>query len=407
MILLKENDLDSLVKGSQILTYSSSLLISQVIRYRKRQKWWMVDEYLTQEYGEQYKKEIGMITSLIAASRRYGLKGSYVSLDRNSYTAANKLTHQGISYRKTRRLLDLLDTDHYITLYVGYYDPYAEIGQRSFFICEEKMNDLWEGVDVSSAMKREEDTIIVRDSTTKEELPTRQFKGITVLREDLLKYNKMLSNHSVAINGQDVHLSYKRVYHDNLQSSGRYYSNSSFQTIGKENRTRILIDDSETVELDYSSMHLRLLYTQEGIELEQSFYPYYVEGVDKSVSKICGLMLLYNDNKRNAINAARQHFERSSIVVENVSEIINYLLESNKRISKHFFHRDMWKGLQFLDSSIATEVLQMCISRNIVALPYHDSFRVKREDKEILKGIMFEGWKRVMKTTNNCVVEEK
>ena len=217
----------------------------------------------------------------------------------------------------------------------------------------------------------------------------------------------MLSNHSVAINGQDVHLSYKRVYHDNLQSSGRYYSNSSFQTIGKENRTRILIDDSETVELDYSSMHLRLLYTQEGIELEQSFYPYYVEGVDKSVSKICGLMLLYNDNKRNAINAARQHFERSSIVVENVSEIINYLLESNKRISKHFFQRDMWKGLQFLDSSVATEVLQMCISRNIVALPYHDSFRVKREDKEILKGIMFEGWKRVMKTTNNCVVEEK
>ena len=57
--------------------------------------------------------------------------------------------------------------------------------------------------------------------------------------------------------------------------------------------------------------------------------------------------------------------------------------------------------------SIATEVLQMCISRNIVVLSYHDSFRVKREDKEILKGIMFEGWKRVMKTTNNCVVEEK
>ena len=407
MVSLEEDNLEAKIRGSQILTYSSSLLTEQVIRYRKGQRWSEIDLFLIEQYGIQYKKEISMLTSLIASARRYGLKGAYISLHKENYTAANKLTGQGVSYTKTRKLLSLLDSDGYITLYVGYYDTKNEVGVKSFFICEEKMNDLWEGVDTSTAMKREEDTIVVRDSKTKENLPTRQFRGIALLREDLQKYNSLLSRHSVSIDSQEVNISYKRVFHDCLQSSGRYYSNSSFQTIGKEHRANIIIDDCETVELDYSAMHPRLLYTLDGISLPQSFYPYYVEGVEKSVSKICGLMLLYNDNKRNAINAARQHFERNGIAVENISEIISTLIENNKRISKHFFHRDMWKGLQFLDSSIATEVLQMCISRNIVALPYHDSFRVKREDKEILKGIMFEGWKRVMKTTNNCVVEEK
>ena len=118
MVSLEEESLEAKIRGSQILTYSSSLLTEQVIRYRKGQRWNEIDLFLIEHYGIQYKKEISMLTSLIASARRYGLRGAHISLDKNSYTAANKLTGQGVSYTKTRKLLSLLDSDEYITLYV-------------------------------------------------------------------------------------------------------------------------------------------------------------------------------------------------------------------------------------------------------------------------------------------------
>ena len=102
VIQMKEElyKLDSAIKGSMILNYSNELLATEVIRYRTKQKWSGVDSVLIERYGVQYKKEISMITSLIASSRRYGLKGCQVSLHEAHYTAANKLTRQGISYTK-------------------------------------------------------------------------------------------------------------------------------------------------------------------------------------------------------------------------------------------------------------------------------------------------------------------
>ena len=72
------------------------------------------------------------------------------------------------------------------------------------------------------------------------------------------------------VDGETVDLSYKRVFHDNLKGSGRYYSNNSFRTIKKEHRAEILIDNLPTAELDYSAIHPRILYTLEGIPFARS-----------------------------------------------------------------------------------------------------------------------------------------
>ena len=405
MISLKENDsLDVQIKGSQIMTYSSSILHTEVIRYRKKTSWGCVDSVLTEEFGIQYKKEVSMITSLIASARRYGLFGAYISLHKDDYSAANKLTHQGISYIKSVRLLHLLDEAGYITLYVGYYDVQNECGVKSFFICNDKMNTLWEGVDTSKAMKREEDTIIVRDSETKENLPTRQFKGIKLLRSDLQRYNELLSKNNISIDGQDVSISYKRVFHDNLSFSGRYYTNSTFQTIEKEHRPSIKMNGIQTIELDYSSMHPRILYSLEGYSLNKEFSPYEIDGVDRSIVKLCMLMMLYSCDK---LQAQRAIFSKLKIPWTDTVDIVNKIEEHNSLIANRFYTKDLWKVLQNYDSRIATNVLMACIERRICVLPYHDSFRVLEGDKEILRGMMFEAWKKEIGNTNNCVVEEK
>lgn len=388
-----------------MLTYSNEVLKKEVIRYRKGQKWKSVDEELTLRYGHEYIKEIGMVNGLVASSRRYGLKGSEVSLHKDSYTQANKITKQGISYTKTRKLLTQMDADGLITLYVGYWDVQDESGVSSFFIVNPEYEEMWEGIDVSSAMKKEEDTIVIRDSKTKVSLPTRSFRGVRLLREDLEKYNKILSKHVVEVGEEVVDVSYKRVFHDNLKGSGRYYSNNSFQTIEKEIRTDIKINGAQTIELDYSAIHPRILYSLEGIKLDKGWSPYAASlNVERDVLKVGLLILFYSKNRQSAIHEISTKMKRQYSEADN---IVRALEEHNKDISQHFYQKDMWKALQHYDSLIASEVLALCIHRNIIALPYHDSFRVEEGYKEILLGIMYDGWRRVVGDTSNCVVECK
>lgn len=388
-----------------MLTYSDDVLKKEVIRYRKGQKWKGIDEELTLRYGHEYIKEIGMINSLVASGRRYGLKGSEISLDQNSYTQANKITKQGISYTKTKRLLTQMDADNLITLYIGYWDAQDESGVSSFFIVNPEYEDMWAGVDVSCAMKKEEDTIVIRDSKTKISLPTRSFRGVKLLREDLDKYNKLLSKHTVLVGDEVVDVSYKRVFHDNLKGSGRYYSNNSFQTIEKEVRTDIKIDGAQTIELDYSAIHPRILYSLEGIRLDKAWSPYAAPiNVERDILKVSLLILFYSKNRQSAIH---EIWTKMKLQYADAEKIVKALEEHNKSISQYFYQKDMWKALQHYDSLIASEVLSMCIHRNIIALPYHDSFRVEEGYKEILMGVMYESWRRVVGDTGNCVVECK
>lgn len=409
VIQIKEEvyKLDSAVKGSQILNYSLEIMGSEVIRYRKKQKWSGVDAILMEKYGVQYKKEISMINSLVASSRRYGLKGCQISLDPHSYTAANKITKQAISYTRTRKLLEKMDVDELITLYIGYWDSDKGVGIPSFFIVNPLYAEMWEGVDTSAAMKREQDTIVIRDSVTKEDLPTRSFKGVVALRTDLNKYNKLVAENTVEINGERVLPSYKRVYHDNLQSSGRYYTNNSFQTIEKEHRDDIRINGNITVELDYSAIHPRILYTMENIKLDKEWSPYYVQGVDKKVSKFCLLTMLYAQDKVKAMGAAWNELRKIGTTWEDVEQVFTSLEERNKQIMHHFYQKDLWKSLQYLDSCIASNVIALCMDRNIITLPYHDSFRVEEDYEEILRGLMFEAWQSVLGNTSNCRVDRK
>lgn len=409
MIYIKEEQhkLDGAIKGSQVLNYGAETLKTEVIKYRSKQKWSSIDTVLVEKYGVQYKKEISMITSLVASSRRYGLRGCQISLDHHAYTAANKLTGQGLSYTKTKRLLELMDTDNLITLYVGYWDIERERGVSSFFIVNPLFSDMWEGIDISGAMKREQDTIVVRDSKTKEDLPTRSFRGIVALRQDLNKYNKLLAASKIEINGELVDPTYKRVFHDNLLQSGRYYSNNSFQTIEKEHRDYICINDMPTVELDFSAMHPRILYTMENIKLDKNFQPYYVSGVDKKISKMCLLTMLFSSDRLAAMRASFNTLKVIGTEWEDVERAFTEIENNNQPILKHFYQRELWKTLQYIDGCVASNVIALCMDRNIVTLPYHDSFRVEEDYGEILCGIMHEAWKNVLGNTSNCVVEKK
>lgn len=402
----EDNSLETSIRSCQVFTFSQDVLTSQVIRYRKSQKWKSVDDSLVVRYGKGYYKEISMINTLVATAKRHGLKGSRISLHEAHYSLANKLTKQGISYTRTKQLLHKMDADNLITLYVGYWDAKTETGEQSFFITQPEYDEMWEGVDTSAALARQEEDIVIRDSITKEYLSTRPFKGITLLREDLNAYNRMLKQHTVTVDGEKIDVSYKRVFHDSLKGSGRYYTNNSFQTIKKEHRTEILIEGKPTAELDYSAIHPRILYTLEGVALEKTWKPYDPPGcdVDRDIRKISLLIMLFSKDRHSAVWEISQ---KANILYAEAENIVSALEKHNSQIAKHFYQKDLWKALQHYDSRIATEVLLTCVRRNICVLPYHDSFRVEEGYAEILYGVMFEAWNRVMGNTTCCVVERK
>lgn len=142
MVNLKDTEVNNVIKGCQVFTLTEEVMTKEVIRFRKNQKWEEINTKLIERYGIQYKKEIAMLNSLSASAKRHGLRGSQISLDRSAYTAANKLTGQGISYVKTKRFLEAMDNDGLITLYIGYWDVKEEVGVSSFYIIEEEYDEM-------------------------------------------------------------------------------------------------------------------------------------------------------------------------------------------------------------------------------------------------------------------------
>ena len=210
----------------------------------------------------------------------------------------------------------------------------------------------------------------------------------------LTVFNKMLAQHKLTINGEPLDVSYKRVFHDNLSGSGRYYSNNSFQTLKKEHRVDIQIDGVTTAELDYSAIHPRILYTLEGIVLDKNWKPYdpdcaLSQSLPREVRKVGLLIMLFSKDRHSAVWELAKQSEYS---YETCARLVESLEEHNEKIKKHFYQKDLWKALQHYDSRIASEVLALCMSRNICVLPYHDSFRVEESCAEILLGIMYEGY---------------
>lgn len=398
----REDEVEVVIKSSRAIEVVSP---SSVIRVRKGQKWEPIIQTITEEVGHQYLKEVNMLCSLIAMALRYNRLGSQVSLDRNAFSAANRLTRQGLSYRKTKRLLPLLEELGYIELYIGYYNVEKGYGVPSFFLITEKMRDLWQDIDLSSAPKRDEPDVIVRDSLTKEDKPTRGMRGIVLLREDLNAYNQLLRNSHISIQGEELPTEYKRVYHDTLQGGGRYYSINALQTLPKGERPLIKINGYDTVELDFSSMHPRVLYSLEYIQLHPAFSPYNIAGVTREEAKQACLCLLYSTSRLGAIRALVHgkyvsSFERAEIVVALVER-------HNKAITKYFGKSEMWKVLQHIDSKIASHVLTAMVARKLPVLPWHDSFVAELYNEPILRGLMFDAWRRELGSTVNCVVEQK
>ena len=191
----------------------------------------------------------------------------------------------------------------------------------------------------------------------------------------------------------------KRIFNNgSFEQGGRFYG-GWWQAIPSRFRPYIAIDDHQTIEVDYSGIHINLLYLQENLPLSLDDV-YTIEGFpteSRKVLKVALQILLNSQNETRALRSIRNKFPAKDYpeLFTQVSheQIIDAFKEKHVGIQKYFY-KGAGVKLQFIDSQIAEDILLALASQGIAVLPIHDSFIVRKDAVEILKDSMKEAVRR-------------
>lgn len=247
----------------------------------------------------------------------------------------------------------------------------------------------------------------------KEEYPMEWLDTIAETECVMEQYDNILSNSVITIGGFEIlEKFFRRIWIGDLYTYGRVHDNGGFQTKTKQMRKSILIDGLPTVTIDLSSLHPRLLYAKENIELPYDFDPYPALDIKLDIKRINKFKKFYNIEEYNPtrsftkvallilINAdsivsarcalegklksdakkggSRREKEMKFIGIPcdiDCGWVLNSIMEHNSDIAKYFASGKS-KELMNKDSNIIMDVLATLTSQGIVSLPLHDSITV-------------------------------
>lgn len=208
-----------------------------------------------------------------------------------------------------------------------------------------------------------------------------------------------------------------------FDQGGRFYMHFT-QMIKKEYRSHILLNGEKTIELDYGSLHISMLYAKENISIpdDKKLDLYHIDGMGKKdrpfIKKAINILINADDARKarcalaNEIFPKEKYLERKreiekiekeedrrikemclrQLVCDAYKKAKNYIEVINdeyKAISKYFATGEGVR-LQNIDSMMAEEVLIHFCSRYISCLCIHDSFIVQLRYADELKKIMEE-----------------
>ena len=105
-------------------------------------------------------------------------------------------------------------------------------------------------------------------------------------------HNDWWSNNSATLNRKPVIPFLHRVFNQSTELGGRFYG--SHQQISSTDRPRILFNGKPTVEIDYSAMHIAILYAWAGVKMIGD--PYAINGFDRGTTKSIMLRLVNSEN---------------------------------------------------------------------------------------------------------------
>ncbi|NMD85682.1 hypothetical protein HF882_03705 [Victivallis vadensis] len=212
------------------------------------------------------------------------------------------------------------------------------------------------------------------------------------------------------------------------EQGGRLYAAiqeeiGNWQSMPQQQRRTILIDNRPTVELDFDSFHISMLYALEGIQLNHDPYDTVAPREMRPIIKKLLLTVLNADSEsatvqsmRNQISKLKQKelvSERELRFIRAVDryhpdwmELIERLKEAHEPIG-YYFCSGAGLMLQRLDSEVMREALLYLAGWRIPALPVHDSAIVAAHHESELRTAMSLGYRYVFGEEFTCGISRK
>ena len=193
----------------------------------------------------------------------------------------------------------------------------------------------------------------------------------------------------------------RRIFNNNSWNDGGRFYGPWWQNVPKKWRDKIRIEDEQTIEWDYSGLHIILLYAQKGLDYWDidGKDPYKLTGYQQTeefrgLLKIVLLSAINAKDLEEAVKAVRWHvnkeWERFEWVYDkgiDLKKVVADFAKRHRPIEKDFF-TGIGVHLQNLDAKIAELVINELSVKQIPVLSIHDSFIVTRQNEEHLEDAM-------------------
>ena len=346
----------------------------------------------------------------------------FYSRDRGHYKKSKKYNPNGISFRPLISLVDNLKEHGWIKHIKGRYKKEIEKGKRSRMCPSNKLIQAFKDYEVTTKHLYAKQMDCIRLKDTKKKFKEYEDSSATrSMRAKLHNYNNLLNRTNIKLtrnkkvsNYLEIkptnfnNKEYHRIFNDgSFELGGRFYG-PWWVNLSKDIRKYITINNSKTVELDYSSLNIHLLYSEEGLNYydlnDKTADPYTLKGVDRDerdINKLIITIALNKTDKNKFVYAVKGKIEKENdknyslgnkkiLKVPNAKEIWRRirLFEKENDPIKHYLFTGVGKRLQFKDSCIAESIIENMVHNNIPILAIHDSFIVQHWNKSRLHKLM-------------------
>jgi hypothetical protein len=343
------------------------------------------------------------------------LPGHWIRYSRssNDYRCIDRYHPFGKSYRHMLAVIDGLESVPFIGKKIGFNN--RETGKRFQTRIRAKPNLIHLlkhtfNITPEIVQERPYPEIIVLRDHEKFSVDYEDTEETDRMRSEAKTYNDHLSNHEIILGIPTPDMSqlleknpvdftnrgYRRVFNNSsFDNGGRFYG-PWWQNLKSILRPFITIDGQPITYLDYSAMHVHLLYSKEGLSFHtihgEGVDPYSIEGGDCDQRKVLKKILLIALNcteRRAAFGAMRNELRDEGLytVGMDLPLLMEQFSEKHRCIAHHLYS-GIGLYLQRRESIISEYVIRNMVSQDIPTLNIHDGFLTQVQHDEALREVM-------------------
>ena len=349
----------------------------------------------------------------------FALRGSWVRYSRspNHYKYVARYHLFGCSYAHTKGVIDALIESELIDWKPGFF--YREDGQGKLSIIRAN-RALVDFLSYDVGLRPEDvafqyhpELLVLRDYA-KQPIDYKETSETTGLRYKLQRYNDCLNAHSIDLVGLGeaektlrgnypvdmTRTTYHRVFSNgSFKMGGRFYG-TWWQNLKSELRKFIQIDGKPTTGLDYSAIHIHLLYSLKEVCYADIFGdadPYTLDqenSTERNILKLALLVALNAENENKALWATKRKLRDlgENVPYDDLKVLLKRFAETHHRIQDQFYS-GVGLSLQRLESQISERGIDYFTERGIPVLNVHDCFVCGIDHESILHDQMMDAFR--------------